>query len=234
MGKKSPELLPLLDYLRIHRVIRSVLDSCGANTAHAFWYFSLAGAAILRQHYRKDAHPLAGAMYLMTDTDDSRVMCFAMVEDGERRSSADAFHALTVCGDYLIDFMSPIFPETAQSLRHAFTPAAKSFQKPISSVSASPMDLHQAGDFLFDPNQELTDSLHRMVMENRFLTDVIQGCCDWYKRPPKLIHSKIQVSDEKGGINMIQLKDASVIQGISESCSTAQNIRNDGALEAPI
>ncbi|MFK8399135.1 DUF2026 family protein [Pseudomonas sp. BGr12] len=210
MGKKSHQLLPLLDYLRIHRVIRSVLDSCGANTAHACWYFSLAGAAILRQHYKKDAHPLAGAMCLMTATDDSKVMCFAKIEDGEARSSADAFHALVVCDDYLIDFMSPIFPETAQSSQHVFIPAAKSFQKPVSSMSPSPSDLTEAGDFFFDPNQELTDSLRRMVMGNRFLTDVIQGCCDWYKRPPKLIPPGIQVSDEKGGVSMVRLKDALV------------------------
>lgn len=210
MGKKSPELLPLLDYLRIHRVIRSVLDSCGANTAHACWYFSLAGAAILRQHYKKDAHPLAGAMCLMADADDSKVMCFANIVDGQARSSVDAFHALVVCDDHLIDFMSPIFPETAQSSRHDFIPAAKSFQKPVSSISSSPMDLNHAGDFFFDPNQELTGSLHRMVMENRFLKDVIQGCCDWYKRPPKLITPGIQVSDEKGRVSMLRLKDASV------------------------
>ena len=57
MSKKSPELIPLLDYLRIHRVIRSVLDSCQADAAHACWYFSMAGAAILSRHYRREAHP---------------------------------------------------------------------------------------------------------------------------------------------------------------------------------
>jgi len=57
MSKKSPELLPLLDYLRIHRVIRSVLDSCKADTAHACWYFSMTGAAILRQHYKRKLIP---------------------------------------------------------------------------------------------------------------------------------------------------------------------------------
>lgn len=211
MRKKSSELLPLLDYLRIHRVIRSVLDSCDAHTAHACWYFSMAGAAILRQHYKKEAHPLAGAMCLMTDTEDSKVMCFATLEKGEASSSADAFHAIVLCDGYLIDFMSPIFPETAQSSQHGFLPAAKSFQRRIDSMSPSAMDLVQAGDFFFEPNQGLTDSLCRKVVESQFLSDVVTGCCDWYRRPPKGIPPTIPVGDGKGQMTKVKLKDASVV-----------------------
>ncbi|MDF5946204.1 DUF2026 family protein [Pseudomonas aeruginosa] len=67
MSKKKHQLIPLLDYLRIHRVIRSVLDSAGATTDRACWFFSVAGAAILRHHYGKDAQPLAGAVCLMVN-----------------------------------------------------------------------------------------------------------------------------------------------------------------------
>lgn len=211
MSKKSPELIPLLDYLRIHRVIRSVLDSCQADAAHACWYFSMAGAAILRQHYRREAHPLAGAMCLMTDVEDSKVMCFATIEDGEAHSSPSAFHAMVACDGYLIDFMSPIFPETAKSSHHAFTPPAKSFQRKFDTMNPSPMELEQAGDFFFDPNPVLTDKLVRKVLESRFLSDVINGCCDWYRRPPKTIHPTITVGDEKSQMTTVKLKDVSVV-----------------------
>ncbi|WP_085065994.1 DUF2026 family protein [Pseudomonas piscis] len=60
MKKNLGTLIPLQDYLRVHRVIRSTLDMAGAETAHACWFFSVAGAAILRKYYKKDAHPVAG------------------------------------------------------------------------------------------------------------------------------------------------------------------------------
>lgn len=40
---KTKPLTPLLDYLRIHGVIRSVLDNVDAHTAHACVFFSVAG-----------------------------------------------------------------------------------------------------------------------------------------------------------------------------------------------
>ncbi|MGK9419312.1 DUF2026 family protein [Pseudomonas cedrina] len=167
--------------------------------------------AILRQHYRKEAHPLAGAMCLMTDGEDSKVMCFATIEDGEAYSSPSAFHAMVACDGYLIDFMSPIFPETAKSSHHAFTPPAKSFQRKFDTMNPSPMELEQAGDFFFDPNPVLTDNLVRKVLESQFLSDVIQGCCDWYRRPPKTIPPTITVGDEKGQMTTVKLKDVSVV-----------------------
>lgn len=40
---KTKPLIPLRDYRRIHGVIRSVLDSVDAHTAHACVFFSVAG-----------------------------------------------------------------------------------------------------------------------------------------------------------------------------------------------
>ncbi|MCY1465620.1 hypothetical protein D9M71_837900 [compost metagenome] len=107
--------------------------------------------------------------------------------------------------------MSPIFPETAKSSHHAFTPPAKSFQRKFETMNPSPMELEQAGDFFFDPNPVLTDKLVRKVLESRFLSDVINGCCDWYRRPPKTIPPTITVGDEKGQMTTVKLKDVSVV-----------------------
>ncbi|MDO8250511.1 MAG: DUF2026 family protein [Rhodoferax sp.] len=40
---KTKPRIPLLDYLRIHGVIRSVLDSIDAHAVHACVFFSVAG-----------------------------------------------------------------------------------------------------------------------------------------------------------------------------------------------
>lgn len=60
---KTKPFIPLLDYLRIHGVIRSVLDSVDAHTAHACMFFSVAGAAILQEFYKKEAMQVAGAAF---------------------------------------------------------------------------------------------------------------------------------------------------------------------------
>ncbi|QUN66336.1 DUF2026 family protein [Pseudomonas sp. JS425] len=211
MSKKLQELIPLLDYLRIHRVIRSTLDSAGADTAHACWLFSMAGAAILRHHYHKEAHPIAGALCLMADEKKSNVLCFATIENDEVQSSEIGFHAMIACEEHVVDFMSPIFPETSKSAKHDFITPARSFQRRIDSMTSSPADLKKDGDFFFDPNMQLTDHLELKVAQSLFQKDVINACVAWYVRPPKPIPAWVVMGDPKGKGSKVMLKEASVV-----------------------
>lgn len=105
---KTKPLIPLLDYLRIHGVIRSVLDSVDAHTAHACMFFSIAGAAILREFYKKDAIQVAGAAFFLVNERQRNVISFATLTEGRVQSSDTAFHAWVQCDGYVIDFMAPI------------------------------------------------------------------------------------------------------------------------------
>ncbi|MDP3326262.1 DUF2026 family protein [Hydrogenophaga sp.] len=80
---KTKPLIPLLDYLRIHSVIRSVLDSVDAHTAHACMFFSVAGTAILREFYRKDAKQIVGAALYLIDSKQRNALSFAKLESGQ-------------------------------------------------------------------------------------------------------------------------------------------------------
>lgn len=71
--KPNPPI-PLLDYLRIHAVIRSVLDGVEAHTAHSCIFFSIAGAAILDEFYKKEATPVAGAAFYLIDDEGRNAM----------------------------------------------------------------------------------------------------------------------------------------------------------------
>jgi hypothetical protein len=62
---KPKPLIPLLDYLRIHAVIISVLDSVKVCSAHSCMFFSVAGAAILQKFYGKEARQVAGAAFYL-------------------------------------------------------------------------------------------------------------------------------------------------------------------------
>lgn len=200
MKGRSGPLIPLQDYLRIHRVIRSALDMAEANTAHACWFFSVAGAAILRQYYKKDAFPVAGGMCLLVDEVRSDALCFATT----------SFHAVVVCDDHIVDFMSPIFPDVCASSGHSFAAPAKSFQRRIDSMAPSHNHLLREGDFFFASNQQLTDYLHNLFLRGHLQSDLVNVCLHWFSRPPKPIRPAIAVKDETGKAISFKLKDSAV------------------------
>lgn len=144
---KTKPLIPLLDYLRIHAVIRSVLDSVDAHTAHACMFFSIAGAAILREFYKKDAVQLAGAALFLVNEQQRNVISFATLTEGQVQSSDTSFHAWIQCDENVIDFMAPMFPEACTSAGHPFIAPRRMFQKKWADMAPSHEHLDQEGDF---------------------------------------------------------------------------------------
>ena len=137
-------------------------------------------------------------MCLMVDERESNVLCFANVEDDEVQSSENGSHAVVACGEQVLDFMSPIFPETSESTKHDFIAPARSFQRRIDSMTSSPARLSKDGDFFFDSNVELTDYLEQRVAQSLLHNDVINACVAWYVHPPKPIPALTMMGDMKG------------------------------------
>lgn len=206
MKKNEKPLIPMLDYLRIHRVIRTVLDSIDAHSAHACLFFSIAGAAILREFYKKEAHPVAGAMCLLVDEHNRNVLTFAHLSDGEIESSSAAFHALVFCEGYLIDFMAPLFPETCALSGHPFLAPAQMFQKKIGEMAADYDHLDQSGDFYFQPDSELSEQLFRSFFQKPAGADLVRVCMQWFRRPPKAMPETLSMTNDLGEITQMKLK----------------------------
>jgi Protein of unknown function (DUF2026) len=122
-------LIPFADYCRTFRVIFTVLDG-RANTHSACIFFAMAGAAILREHYRMDALPVAGAAAYAVGSDHAIVATFGNIENNELRTTPDAFHSWVECKGYVIDFMSPIFQENLQVRGCITTCAAQKSHQP--------------------------------------------------------------------------------------------------------
>lgn len=207
---KTKPLIPLLDYLRIHGVIRSLLDSVDAHTAHACMFFSTAGAAILREFYRKDAMPVAGAAFYLVDGEQRNALSFAKLESGLVQSSDTAFHAWVQCEGYVIDFMAPMFPETCASSGHPFTAPRRMFQKRWSDMAPSHEHLDHEGDFHLVPNPELTVDLRRSFLQKPASADLVNICLHWYKRPPKSIAPELLMQNDLGEVTKIRLKTVAV------------------------
>src|SRR4051812_45150367 len=80
-------VLPFADYCRIFRVIYSVLEGSGAKTPRACKFFAVAGALILRNHYKLDALVMAGAAAYAVGrspiNNDVRIATFGHEENGQ-------------------------------------------------------------------------------------------------------------------------------------------------------
>lgn len=209
---KPKLLIPLLDYLRIHAVIRSVLNGVEASPAHSCIFFSFAGAALLREFYRKEAIEVAGAAFYLVDGEGSEknALSFAMLENEQVQSSSTAFHAWVQCDGYIVDFMAPIFPETCAAFGHPFIPPRRMFQRKLTNMALSHEHLDQEGDFYLTPNLELTTNMHKSFLQKPANLDLVNICLSWYRRPPKPIVSELQIQNDLGKTIRIKLENTSV------------------------
>ncbi|MBP0714337.1 DUF2026 family protein [Burkholderia sola] len=207
---KSKPLIPLLDYLRIHSVIKSVLDSVDAHTAHACMFFSVAGARILREFYKKDAIPVAGAAFLLVDEERRNAMSFASLTNGLVQSTDTSFHAWVLCDGYAIDFMTPVFPETCKAEGHPFIAQRRIFQKRWADMAQSHEHLDCEGDYYFVPNPELTADLLESFFKKPAGGDLVNVCLHWYRKPPKSILPELQMQNDLGEVIRIKLQNCTV------------------------
>ena len=74
-------VIPLQDYERIFRVAYSVLEGMNAKTGRACIFFSMVGAAILHNFYKKRALIAAGAAFYRVDDESATVVAYGHDRD---------------------------------------------------------------------------------------------------------------------------------------------------------
>jgi hypothetical protein len=192
--KRNRLVIPLQDYERIFRVAYSVLEGMNARTGRACIFFSMVGAAILYNFYKKRAIIAAGAAFYRVDDESSTVVAYGHLDGEHASSSHAAFHSWLQCDDVLIDFMAPVFANSLRLDGHTVAPPAKMFQRPLVAMAAAPTALKREGDFYVLPDVQLTNELfaERKVSE----TDLVDVCVHWYKRPPKPIDPVLTIMDD--------------------------------------
>ena len=189
----APRLpIPLPDYQRIVRVLKAVYDTAGTHGPHAATFFSVAGARVLEQHYRKKSQPVAGTASIRVDDPAQSVVSL-------QAPGGQDYHCWVVCDGYVIDFMAPVF---ADALRSGFPDrvSKKMFQKPVTAMADSPLLMQQPGDFYMLPDVALTRRVLDAFVADDAATDLVQVCTQWYRRPPKDIPRQLAVERADGGI----------------------------------
>lgn len=202
--------LPLADYQRIFRVLKTVFDGVDADTAHPSIFFSIAGTFLVEQHYKKRCQPVAGAAFFRVDDDAGTVLSLADKEH-EDLSSDKGFHCWIMCDDYIIDFMAPLFRESLQAMGAAGTCSRKMFQKPRSAMSDSPLLMRNPGDFHMLPNVDLTRKILGEFHARERNDDLVKTCAHWYRKPPKDIPRQATMTGNDGTVSHLSLSSLSVI-----------------------
>ena len=192
--------IPLLDYIRIFRVLNAVISRVGNSGSSYCLFFSVAGAAILKQFYGKDARVLVGSAFYLLDNTTNSVLTVTKNGDGQigngnADSDRDVFHAWLECEGQILDFQAPLFPEALVRSSNAVRVPRKMFQRPRDAMSAGPSSLEKVGDFYLAPNLALTNLLVPGIMEHQSSLDLMHICLTWFVKPPKVIQRQFSMID---------------------------------------
>jgi uncharacterized protein DUF2026 len=155
----APTPITMADYRRIYSVLYSILEAAEARTHRACIFFSVVGAAILKENHGLDAQVVAGAAAYAFDAAGRQLVSFGTLESGMLVCGPDAFHAWIEVDGYAIDFMAPIFNESIRAEGHAITVARKMFQRRIDAAAHGMPDAAVPGDFYLMPSQARTDEV---------------------------------------------------------------------------
>jgi len=202
--------IPLPDYQRIFRVLHSVFTGAGVNTAHRGLFFSVAGAHLIEQFYKKRCQPVAGAAFYKVD-DGAEAISFAdRAAPDDMLSSAEGFHCWTFCEGHIIDFMAPLFRESLRDSGVAASCSRKMFQKSLPSMADSPLLMQAPGDFYLLPNVELTRQILAEFISNEENKRAVSMCAHWYKKPPKDLPRQVSLQGSDGSATRLTLSDMSL------------------------
>jgi Protein of unknown function (DUF2026) len=187
------------DFERIFRTIHGLLLSEKADPARACLFFGIIGASILHAHYKQPATVACGfAAYKIDETND--VLVLGTQKDGVLASDASGFHCWIQCGDWLLDFASPVFQEMFARCGIEKKCGRKMFQRHRSDMCESFWDLSLSIGFFYGGNQELTNELIDNFFSCRAYEDMIHICLQWYKPLPNDMRDAIDVSDSNGSV----------------------------------
>jgi len=129
----------------------------------------------------------------------------------------DNLHAWIHVDGWVIDFTAPLIPlKVRKESGYILNIPQTAFQRKTSEMALSGDALKKRGDFILAFDPVLTDRLVDKFLEAPFHTDLVQGCLDWYKKPPFKM-KKVTCYDTKLGASTMELKDCRVVGNFQSS-----------------
>jgi hypothetical protein len=149
----------------------------------------------MRERYSLPATISAGCMALMVDERAPNVVVYGREEEGAFVNDHQAFHAWVECNGWLIDFMAPIMGTALREDGRDWSIPARMLQKPLDAGKESLSALARNGDFFFQHDSQLLESL--IDQQGSSFDDLVNVCLKWFRRPPKPL-PPIALADNQG------------------------------------
>jgi hypothetical protein len=106
--------------------------------------------------------------------------------------------------------MAAVFPDTLKAAGMSAPTARKMFQRPIADLASFVRDLAHDRAFALLPDARRTQAISEFFEANACAADLVQICCEWYRRPPKRISEKMDIADNFGRVERLRLNGPTV------------------------
>ena len=202
--------VPFNDYRRIYSTIHALLESEEHDLSRSCIYFSLTGAAILREQYQLEANVFMGLAALKVCEGEQEILTFGEIVNNQVQSTHSGFHSWIEVGEWFIDFTAPQYSKMIESSCVNNTCPSKMFQRHFSEMAEHPNELKSIGDFFFYPNKQLADEMTDMFIAYPKNIDFVNVCNEWYRKPPNKMQKSILLGNGIGKTKTVKLKTISI------------------------
>lgn len=194
--------ITLKQYELIYKVVASVAKELSHGAGRSCQFYNVNGAFILENFFKVKAKPVMGAAFIRL-SESGNTLSFAGEENGNFYSSPEAFHCWVETENNFIDFTAPEYREALSQAGLNDNIKRMMFQKDKKSMSESPYDMINSGDFYFESNLELTNHLLSKMLEKPATHDLAKICLEWCKRSKKKL-SGFEISNDLGKVIFVK------------------------------
>lgn len=203
--------ITLKEYESIYRIVSSLAIEFGHGIGRSCQLINVNAAFILCEFFRIEARPVMGAAFIRIDDESGETLVYAGQDDGRFYSSPDAFHCWIETPWGYFDFTAPDYGNDEIGLRCRKKIARYMFQKPRAAMSDNPYCMKKSGDFHFQENAELTQSLLSALLAHPFGADFAKACIEWYGNSKKRTVPSINIMNELGEIVSVKLARGTIV-----------------------
>lgn len=200
--------ITLSQYELIYKVVASVGKDLSHGAGRSCQFYNVNGAFILESLFKVKAKPVMGAAFIRL-SESGNTLSFAGKENDNFYSSPEAFHCWVETNNNFIDFTAPEYREALAQAGLNESIKRMMFQKDKKSMSESPRDMFNVGDFYFESNPALTHHLMAIMHEKPVTQDLAKICLEWCKRSKKKL-SGFDITNDLGEVTSVKPVNRSV------------------------
>jgi len=201
-------LIPQIDFERIFQIIHSVYYSVENNTTPNCMFYNLAGSFILNCKYNIKAKPLIGGACFTLEQNPSHPLLLGLFIDNKLTSDNHNFHCWIDTEDFMLDFTSPLYREYVKNAGGNYSVPRKMLQKRYNKMNSN---LSNVGDFILNPNKELTKEKIEEGLKNNIVIDLINICVEWFVKPPAEINKIFPIIDKDRKVKNFKLQEIKIM-----------------------